>query len=241
MFARSPASTSGVMDAGPPCSSWLWAAARLRTPSTVSSRKVSLQLAQWYSAVISVPLEKWLRAHSQRLTSDTTPRETGSSGPGLLSRRKSGLSSLCFGGFELIEVLPDSAHLSYGHVGDHARHPDPLERSSEPQCCDHAVNPPRPGLAVTPALDTFGMPRISWRRAIGFLGSCRSLMSNLELHWGEHAKRRVPALAIMEDLQVFEASVGELCAGAPPLSVEQFDLHSAPKRLDDGVVIAIAN
>jgi hypothetical protein len=39
----------------------------------------------------------------------------------------------------------------------------------------------------------------------------------------------------MEDLQVFEERVGELCAGAPPLSVEQFDVHSAPKRLDDGV------
>jgi hypothetical protein len=29
-------------------------------------------------------------------------------------------------------------------------------------------------------------------------------MLDLKLHWGEHAKRRVPALAVVEDLKVFE-------------------------------------
>ena len=66
-------------------------------------------------------------------------------------------------------------------------------------------------------------------------------MLNFVLHWREHAKRRMPALAIVEDLQVLEQGVGELDAGTPPLPVEQLDLHPTPKRLDDGVFIAIAH
>lgn len=44
------------------------------------------------------------------------------------------------------------------------------------------------------------------------------------------------AAAVVEALDVFEDRVGELEAGVPALPVEQFGLHAAPERLDDGVV-----
>lgn len=40
-------------------------------------------------------------------------------------------------------------------------------------------------------------------------------MPSLELDRGKHAKRRVAALAVVEDLEVLEDRVGELDAGPP--------------------------
>jgi transposase-like protein len=93
-------------------------------------------------------------------------------------------------------------------------------------------------------------PWVDWRlwAALGSVESadwrscrCRWLMAVLELDGCEHAKRRVPALTVVEDLEVFEDRVRELDAGAPSLPVEQLDLHAAPERLDDGVVEAVAD
>jgi len=61
---------------------------------------------------------------------------------------------------------------------------------------------------------------------------------SLELDRGKHAKRRVTALAVMEDLEVFEDRVGQLDAGAPGAAVKELDLHPTPERLDHGVVVA---
>ena len=50
-----------------------------------------------------------------------------------------------------------------------------------------------------------------------------------------HSECGVATLAVVEDLEVFEDGVGQLDPGAPPLPVEQFDLHASPERLDHGV------
>jgi hypothetical protein len=47
------------------------------------------------------------------------------------------------------------------------------------------------------------------------------------------SKRRVAPLAIVEDLEVLEDGADEFHPGVPALAVEQFDLHPAPKGLDD--------
>jgi hypothetical protein len=85
------------------------------------------------------------------------------------------------------------------------------------------------------------VPRVSWSRVVGFSRHCRWLMSSLELDGCEHAKRGVAALAVVEDFQVFEDRVGEFDASAPAFAVEELDLHLAPERLDDGVVVAVTN
>lgn len=73
------------------------------------------------------------------------------------------------------------------------------------------------------------------------LGSrcCCLLVSSFELDWCEHAKRCVPSLAVVPDLEVFEDGVGQLDAGSPALAVEELDLHARPERLDHRVVEAI--
>ena len=48
--------------------------------------------------------------------------------------------------------------------------------------------------------------------------------------------RAESSLTVVEDLEVFEHGVGEFDRSAPPLPVEQFDLHASPERCDDGVV-----
>jgi hypothetical protein len=58
-------------------------------------------------------------------------------------------------------------------------------------------------------------------------------MPVLELDGCEHAKRGVPALAVVEDLEVFEDCVGEFDAGAPSFSVEELNL-----RLQNDSIIA---
>jgi hypothetical protein len=46
----------------------------------------------------------------------------------------------------------------------------------------------------------------------------------------------VPALAVVEDLQVLKDRIGQLNAGPPALPVQQLDLHPGPERLDHGVI-----
>jgi len=86
-----------------------------------------------------------------------------------------------------------------------------------------------------------------WRPwgALGFVelvcwisSSCRWSKSSFEFDGCKHAKRRVSALAIVKDFEVFENCGGELDAGVPTLAVEEFYLHPTPKRFHLSVVIA---
>jgi hypothetical protein len=70
---------------------------------------------------------------------------------------------------------------------------------------------------------------------------CRWLMPVLELDGCEHAKRGVPTLAVVEDLEVFEDRVREFDACLPSSTVQQLGLHPTPKRFDDGIVVAVAD
>ena len=63
----------------------------------------------------------------------------------------------------------------------------------------------------------------------------------LELDRGQHPECTVPALAIVEDLEVFEHGVGQFDPRFPSFPIQKFGLHSAPERFDDGIVIAIAD
>ena len=51
----------------------------------------------------------------------------------------------------------------------------------------------------------------------------------------------MPALAVVEDLEVLEDGVGQLDAGLPSAAVEQPDLHPARERFDDGVIERVAD
>jgi len=51
----------------------------------------------------------------------------------------------------------------------------------------------------------------------------------------------VAASAVMEDLDLFEYRVGEFDSCMPPFLVEEFGLHPAPERFDDGIVIAVTD
>lgn len=55
----------------------------------------------------------------------------------------------------------------------------------------------------------------------------RCAMPSLELDWCKHAKCRVPALAVVEDLEVREDGVGQLDPGPPRPLVQELDLHAA--------------
>ena len=89
-------------------------------------------------------------------------------------------------------------------------------------------------------MEALGRPRFDGARLLD--SRCGDWSpSNLVLDRCKHAKRGVPTLAIVEDLEVLEDRIGELDAGSPTLTVEQLDLHSGPERLDDGVVEAIAD
>ena len=59
---------------------------------------------------------------------------------------------------------------------------------------------------------------------------------HLELDRGAHPQGAVAALAVVEDLQVFEDRVGKLHSGVPSLTVQQLDLHPGPERFDDGII-----
>src|ERR1035437_5741515 len=69
-------------------------------------------------------------------------------------------------------------------------------------------------------------------------GHCRCLVPSLELDWCKHAQCRMTALAIVEDLEALEDRIGQLDPCTPDAPVEQFDLHPAPERLDEGIVEA---
>ena len=66
-------------------------------------------------------------------------------------------------------------------------------------------------------------------------------MEVLVVYGCEHSEGAVPSVAVVEDLQVFEERGGQLDSGAPLLPVEQFGLQPAPERLDDCVVVAVAD
>ena len=46
---------------------------------------------------------------------------------------------------------------------------------------------------------------------------------------------------VVETFDVFEDRVRQLESGTPALPVEQFGLHPGPERLDDGVVVGVAD
>ena len=76
------------------------------------------------------------------------------------------------------------------------------------------------------------------------MGSCYGFdlaVAQFVFDRGEHAERGVAALAVVEDLEVFEDRVGQFQAGPPLAAVEQFGLHAAPERLDHRVVVAVAD
>ena len=51
----------------------------------------------------------------------------------------------------------------------------------------------------------------------------------------------VPTLAIMEGLKILKHGNGQFDPRFPSFPVQEFGLHSAPERFDDGIVIAIAD
>ncbi len=62
------------------------------------------------------------------------------------------------------------------------------------------------------------------------------LRRRAELDGCEHTERRMATLAVVKNLEVLKHRVGEVNASAPPLSVEQLDLHPTPIGLHHGVV-----
>ena len=62
-----------------------------------------------------------------------------------------------------------------------------------------------------------------------------------ELGRGEHIQGRVATAGLVAVLDVVGDSYAELFHGAPGAGVEQFGLHPSPERLDEGVVIAVAD
>lgn len=52
-------------------------------------------------------------------------------------------------------------------------------------------------------------------------------MSSFELDGCQHAKRRVPTLAIVPDLEKLEDSGGQLDPGLPPTRIQELDLQPA--------------
>ncbi len=66
-------------------------------------------------------------------------------------------------------------------------------------------------------------------------------MVKLKLYGDHHAKSRVTALTVAEDLQVFEESRGEFDPRVPALAVEEFDLDATPERLHHRVVVAVTD
>ena len=64
-------------------------------------------------------------------------------------------------------------------------------------------------------------------------------MADLVFDGREHAEGGVPPLPVVEDFKVLEDGVGQLQAGFPAPTVQEFDLHARPERLDDGVIEAV--
>src|SRR5688572_6425998 len=66
-------------------------------------------------------------------------------------------------------------------------------------------------------------------------------LPGLKLDRCQHTERRVPALTIVEDLEVLEQRVGELQSRSPGPPVQELDLDAAPECLHQGVVEAGAH
>jgi len=86
------------------------------------------------------------------------------------------------------------------------------------------------------------VPWVGWSRVAGF-SCCGAVgVSRFELDRSEHAKRRVPALAVVEDLQVLEDRGRELNAGVPAFAVEQLDpLNSAARTCPPAARVDVAH
>jgi len=63
----------------------------------------------------------------------------------------------------------------------------------------------------------------------------------LVLDRGAQAQGAVVSLPIVEDLQVLKDCGGQLEAGGPPLTVEEFGLHAGPEGFDHGIVVGVAD
>ena len=72
-------------------------------------------------------------------------------------------------------------------------------------------------------------------------GHCRWSALKFKFNRCHHAKRRVTALAIVEDLEILEQRGGEFDPRVPPLAVQKLDLDATPERLDHGVVVTVTN
>jgi ABC transporter substrate binding protein len=66
-------------------------------------------------------------------------------------------------------------------------------------------------------------------------------LAGLELARRQHTERRVPALTVVEELQVLEERGDQLQTRRPDLPVQELDLHAAPARLHHGVIEAGAH
>src|SRR3954451_17471049 len=62
----------------------------------------------------------------------------------------------------------------------------------------------------------------------------------LELRWGEISERGVPALAVVEDLDVLEDRAAQVGLGWPAAAVDELLLQGREEALGDGVVVAVA-
>jgi len=58
---------------------------------------------------------------------------------------------------------------------------------------------------------------------------------------GEPAQGTVATTPVVENLQVLKDRSGELDAGGPLLTVEEFDLHPGPEGLNHGVVVGVTD
>ena len=65
------------------------------------------------------------------------------------------------------------------------------------------------------------------------------VVDSLVFDGGAHPEGGVASLPVVEDLEVLKDGVGQFDAGAPPLPVQQFDLHASPERFDDSVIEAV--
>ena len=72
-------------------------------------------------------------------------------------------------------------------------------------------------------------PRVSGVRVLESGSVVGAEVAVLVLGWGEHAKGRVAASAVVEELDVVVDRGGQLDAGLPGFAVEQLDLHAAPE------------
>lgn len=66
-------------------------------------------------------------------------------------------------------------------------------------------------------------------------------MSSFKLNRRQHTQGGVSALAIVENLEVLKDGVAQLDSSTPALTVQELDLHSAPKRFRHRIVVADTN